>query len=897
MKNHCSSLRGFSLVEMLMALLVASLLLAALAPVMTRKINHETITVNGNMSAAGGTQIIREIEYNSEDCSEIKTDSDGSTYCEGEFVVPGGYNGYINVTVIGAGGGGGTAPTAGYTEYTTAANHTFPVPAMVGNIEATLVSGGAGGGAGGQIKILKEFTTPGNNTFNVPNVLKNNYALVDICGGGGAGGRAAMSSCWPPATYQGTGGGGSGGYYQNKYTYFPGDATVQVYVGAAGTGPAYFWDGIMWSTTRVDFSKGNGANAEDGSGGAGGGTNNPRIQGRIGGKGGHSSGGQGGAYLGDCGLVGGGGGGGGASRLCVSGQSCYLYTGGGGGGGGEAIRIMENGGIRATLSGGGGGGGGGTGLGGNGGGSNELDYGCHAYGGSGGRPGGNGGGTSGCNNANPATSGAGGNSPLTKYQNYCAGGHGEGYNGSFNSRRYGGAWNGTNPRPAKNGIVAITYLDYGPGGSGGGSGHIVPLQKVNVNQKENLNIKIGTGGAGGAAGAVKSNGTIADAAIGQGSNTNVTPLVTKISRNSTAILSTPDNAGHGVYGGSPTGQSLGNSIGPYYACKGLATIGNVGIYTRADLPDGFSATNGKTAGNGTTIGNTTYANNTIGGDGGTLTTPWSNCIPGKGGTKIGEAGGNATGYGGCGGGGGYGLAKGGNGAPGYARISWNKYWDTITNAYKLAETGAGGGGASGNVFTYSFEVKSNQVIKFKIGKGGSGAYIANNALINAAKGGDTVFGDVKAGGGGGGASVSVNPANNEPVNGSGGSISNICHFGTVNYLNNKKCIKGLSGNSANLLSGGKGADFNGYTITLVTKEGDEKTETKKEIKGEGGTGGTVDTGDNANGKNAEGYASGGGGASLRDMGQVNSSSTGNITNNQNRGGNGANGKIILEWWE
>ncbi len=50
-------------------------------------------------------------------------------------------------------------------------------------------------------------------------------------------------------------------------------------------------------------------------------------------------------------------------------------------------------------------------------------------------------------------------------------------------------------------------------------------------------------------------------------------------------------------------------------------------------------------------------------------------------------------------------------------------------------------------------------------------------------------------------------------------------------------------------------------------------------------------------KNAEGYASGGGGAALRDVGQVSSSSTGNIANNPNRGGAGSNGKIILEWYE
>ncbi len=127
-----------------MALLVASLLLTALAPVMTRRMN-ENVVVQGNMSAAGTKQHVLEIEYGSEDCPEIKTDADGSTYCEGEFEVPSGYNGYFNVTAIGAGGGGGAAPTAGYTEYTTAGNHSFPVPVGIKNqIEATIVEGGAG---------------------------------------------------------------------------------------------------------------------------------------------------------------------------------------------------------------------------------------------------------------------------------------------------------------------------------------------------------------------------------------------------------------------------------------------------------------------------------------------------------------------------------------------------------------------------------------------------------------------------------------------------------------------------------------------------------------------------------------------------------------------------------
>ena len=150
--THRSLLRkpAFSLVEMLMALLVASLLLAALAPVMTKKFS-ENVNISGSMGASNTNQKTYEIEFNSDECSEIKIDStDGSEYCEGEFEVPRTFKGgYIKATVISAGGGGGVSPTAGYTEYTTAGStNTFTVPSMTGNIEATLIEGGAGGGAG-----------------------------------------------------------------------------------------------------------------------------------------------------------------------------------------------------------------------------------------------------------------------------------------------------------------------------------------------------------------------------------------------------------------------------------------------------------------------------------------------------------------------------------------------------------------------------------------------------------------------------------------------------------------------------------------------------------------------------------------------------------------------------
>ncbi len=924
MKNCLSSLRqfppAFSLVEMLMALLVASLLLAALAPVMTRRVS-ENVNVTGIGYNKELKQKTLELEFNSEDCSVIKTDSDGSEYCEGTFEVPVKFKGNaIKVTVIGAGGGGGTAPTAGYTEYTNAGStKTFTVPAKTGNIEATLISGGAGGGGGGTKKVLKEFTTVGNNTFTIPEALKNKYALVDICGGGGRGGSIALNSCWSGSNifYQGTGGGGSGGYYQNKYTRFPGDNTVQVYVGAAGGVPAIIWDSVMFSLTRTDFSKGNGASAEDGSGGAGGGTSNPYVQGRIGGKGGHSAGGSGGAYVGNCGLVGGGGGGGGASRLCSGGQSCYLYAGGGGGGGGEPIRIMKSPGvIAAALSGGGGGGGGGTGLGGNGGGSSEMDNGCVAYGGAGGKPGGNNGGQSGCNNANPATSGAGGNSPLSKYPNYCAGGYGEGYNNTYSDRKYRDMWHIAQPYPARNGIVAITYLDYGPGGSGGGAAHIVPVQNVKANSGESLSVKIGTGGSGGTAGIINSNSTITSPTVGQGSNTNITPMVTSISRGSSVILSTPNNANKGLYGGAPTGQILGASIAPYYGVAGFLTNGIPNSFGSVSV-SGFGNTTGKTANNTLTVAANTYPDLSTGGDGGTITTPFTGtCTPGKGGTKTSVNGANASGYG-CGGGGGFAFGKGGNGSGGYARISWNQYWDAANNAYKLAGIGAGGGGASGNIFTFNMDAKPGQMVTFRIGKGGKGAYVSSNNVINAQKGGDTLFGDIKAAGGAGGGNVSLNPSynsaaaisntNNPLINGKGGknASAKMCMAGnSKDYSSDiKRCIKGSEGADGINTTGGKGGDLKAITVEVFTYTLNSDNETvgtgeKKIISGIGGDGGIQ--GDNSNGKDANTdnkYGSGGGGSAIRNLGQVSSSSQTNITSNPTKGGNGSNGKIFLEWWE
>ncbi len=951
-RNVFQKIAAFSLTEMLMALLVASLLLAALAPVMTKKFT-ENVNITGNMVAAGGTKHTYEIEYGSEECSEIKTDTDGSEYCEGEYTVPGGYTGYMNVTVIGAGGGGGAAPAAGFVEFTNAGTtNTFTVPAMTGTIETTLISGGAGGGAGGQYAQDVNYASPGNYTWNVPEIAQNKYALITACGGGGGAGGVGNGGNFTSTSASGNGGGG--GYIFNKAVYINNSADQNIIIGgggggggggptlakgsdggngAGGGGGADYWAdsgghggrggrsgsagggaiglnsffgyggerGDTLQASNTDGAHGKlGTNSAGGQGATSGGLSYwfdarykngnliPHAQG-AGGGGGSSTGYGGGGGGGGCG--GGGGGGGGGATIFGTRDNILAIAAGGGGGGGGAIDdiIYSNGAMvkrkpefyngdyettsGSLVHGSGGGGGGGGGTGGGNGGVGGRSYIAH------GADGGN---------------GAGYTASTIFDTNHCNGGAGY-YNYSHVAEKHTFSYRG---ETGKSGAMRISYLSYGPGGGGGGSGQIVPIQKVQVIPNDTLSVLIGRGAAGGNPGKIESNGTITAATTGKGANNDGAVLSKLIkSSNNTVLLATTNALGvSGTYGGSPTGYTLGWSAPPYYGAHGGITGGSP-LIEDAITVRGFSTTDGLSAGNSTTLGVITYPNNSIGGRGGTTTTPFTGtCTPGAGGTEASPNGKDATGYG-CGGGGGYGLAKGGKGSGGYARIAWNKYWDTANSAYKLAETGAGGGGASGNILTYSISVKSNQAVKFRIGKGGKGAYILNNAVISANKGGDTVFGDIKAGGGGAGGNVSVNTSTGALINGKGGSVSNICQTIGKNFINDKKrCTKGIEGGDAERATGGKGANFAGYKYTVIDKEGNE---VKKEIIGAGAEGGIQDAGDNANGKNAEtenNYGAGGGGAAIRDLGQVNSSSGSNITNNPTTGGRGSNGKIILEWY-
>ena len=919
---------AFSLVEMLMALLVASLLMAALAPVMTRKMN-DGMTVSVEGTVPGEKTKIHEINYGVNECTEIKTDTDGSEYCEGTYIVPSGFNGNLKVTLIGAGGGGGTAPTAGYVEYITVGNNqSFKVPALVNNIETTLVSGGAGGGAGGQTKVDIPYNTPGEFTWNVPSVVKNKYAIITGCGGGGGGGgfitanyisgaagglgggggyfsKAALINNNNYSVIIGGGGGGGASAGSSGYATYTGVGAMHQGLsgtgggGGGGGGDAWTDHGATGglggknggtgghareASTKLGFggergdtslaSNSDGHNGVIGSNSSGGtgassggaalwanflkpdGTVIPHGQGG-GGGGGSVTGYGGGGGGGGCGGPGGGGGGG-ATIFGTRANPVFLAAGGGGGGGGgiddydytsetrypnEDYYNGTSGGARWHGGGGGGGGGGGTG-GGNGGNGGRANIG-HAQ-----------------NGGNAA-----GYSASTVFgANYC--------NGGTAFQTYAKSWlrNAVQGGSGKPGAMRITYLNYGSGGGGGGAGQIVPLQSVVVTPNEVLNVQVGQGRAGGTPGKINSDGSITEPTWGQGANTD-NAHASKLLRGSTVLLATCMDAywhGIGAYGGNPSGVVHGWNSSPWSGSHGGITTG---VPTQ-DASSGrqFVTINGfsNTDGGGSTTGQP-------GGNGGSteLFGSKTHCSPGVGGTSTSIAGKNATGYGGCAGGGGYSFGAGGSGTGGYARISWNKKWNPDTKEYVLQDGSTGGGGASGNILTYSIPVKSGDRVKITIGKGGKGGYIQNNIPVDAQNGGMTTFKNLKAGGGKRDSNAVINTSDNTITNGIGGSVSGTCHNASTPLFDNAAyCTKGAKGADGAAKAGGNGA-VNKY--------------------GTSGAGGIRDTSENSNGKNAAGYGAGGGGAAIRDLDKLENPAQ--SASNTIVGGNGSNGKIILEWRE
>ena len=455
--------------------------------------------------------------------------------------------------------------------------------------------------------------------------------------------------------------------------------------------------------------------------------------------------------------------------------------------------------------------------------------------------------------------------------------------------------------------MRISYLSYGTGGSGGGSGAVFALYPVNVAEKETLKITVGEGGNGGTAGYMdkNTNGTakVVDPIEPKGIFAGSTYIK---DGNNKVLLGYTATSNRGSYPGSSKGTACGPKVPPYTSESGwiMSPLGesyptNTGMSDN-NYPKGFFSENGRPAGGGSSLNcnASSIANETVGGRGGTITTPFTGtCTPGKGGTKPGEAGGNASGYG-CGGGGGYGLSNGGGGSSGYARISWNKYWDAANEAYKYADTGAAGGGASGNTMVYTTtNLHSGERIKIRIGKGGKGAYIDNNQMINARKGGDTVFAydnlskKVTAGGGGGGNNPEMDNSDvDNPIitNGIGGNISNICSAQSDKNFINNLCSNSVTTNCC--IKGLKGGD--GITNAQGAKGGNGADSGKSSSINKGGSGGSTGGSAYGNTPSNTSIGAGGGGAGILDIGTPSVA-----TSSNKKGGDGANGKLILEWWE
>ncbi len=397
---------AFSLVEMLMALLVASLLMAALAPVMTKRMNEAKL----NISGVGAAQY---------DKDALVTVFTGEADEDKEFFLPEGVS-MMKVTLIGGGGAGGNSF---YGKQEITETKTWTVPAGVTKLRVFMLGGGGGGASGGlgtgvetipgggddKTTTYKDFGE-GLTEFTIPSTATKVPALdakcaasgstkwtgvadgrdyipgdvavsVTACGGGGGGGG------WEGGY---GGGGGTGGYVEN--IQLSGTLSkIYIVVGGGGGG------GGSCGTV--------GANGGCAAGGGGGGHNKatPGTGGSCnsiaGGKGGTGSqsntncnGGSGTGTILAYGASGG-------SRYtyCIDGQGTVWSAGGGGGavgggaaagGGGGPTTVLTSSGtdeskIIFQIGGGAGGGGGDNGNGGAGGGGAGGGYGSGGGGGGG----------------------------------------------------------------------------------------------------------------------------------------------------------------------------------------------------------------------------------------------------------------------------------------------------------------------------------------------------------------------------------------------------------------------------------------------------------------------------------------------------------------------------------
>ncbi len=824
--HKCRVFGAFTLAEMLIVLMICSIILIAMAPVMTQR------KISGSKSLFGQKSV--EITYGSKYCNYINSSINA---CTGEFQIPPDAGESIDVTVVAGGGGGGGGTSTGSVEYTSAGTYDFIVPYGVNEIEVTLVGGGAGGGAGNVDSSPKTITwSHDQNSLNtsyvsasyIPNVKKHNkvgsdklvsatgylystdtkyffsdVVMATVSAGGGGGGRG----------YEGAGGGG--GAAKREVISILKDKTYTIRVGAGGKGHSCC--GLLGENAYKHCP-----NCENqinrGSAGCGGGATYIKDpNGNI--------------------VIGAGGGGGGAWGVLIcdgmNGEDAG-YTNPGAKGGkanGGGFCTYKNKSIFVT--------GGGVGASPNGqDGKNGI---CSTtkndYEVSGAQGGG-------------SLFGSGGqfvgnvyNSPLRHGQGYGAGGCGGGYSCPATGWDCPGKYFTGNGAP---GFAAISFHEVKNGGGGGGSGSIVPLQRYKVTPGEKLTVVVGEGGKGGESALLSSSFLYTYPKDGMQGK----PSLLKRGNKIIVMTGNQNNCNYGACHGLYSGVR-GNSG---YVFKGGSTENNFDTTSLGYSQDRFYTGNSQYAG-GYVSAPSSYTQTMRGGDGGkTIIDGNQFCKQGSGANVSSSSHIDATGFGGCGGGGGYGNVRGGNGAPGYVKITWNP-----------DKKGRGGGGASGNTLKKKIYFTSNiDKVKVQIGNGGLGGILqwGENPEIQASKGGDTIFGsapgefNLRVGGGEGGKNAGYE--NGVIYNGEGGTAPSLCAFEGVTGLS---CLNGDSGSDATDIMSGAGAST---------------------TYGSGGF--PVQMG---NGNQSISYGAGGSGGGVLHNATQNEPSA--------RGGSGGSGKIIIEW--
>ncbi len=897
LSKHLHKYGGFSLVEMLMALLVASLLLAALAPVMTKRMGNENINVSGvGRNTSENFAVFDDVSKNGTD--------------DNSFTIP---NNAINVRIsmIGGGGAGGSA-TFG-SKIITASENNWKVPDGVKKIRVYMVGGGGGGASGGivlanQLGNLKEgyyeykdsdpantepkntggefknqkisdlITTKTESRFHPTidskckssgyekwesNITSLNVSVTG-CGAGGAGGG------------RDGGGGGSGGYKtqagialsDNYIIRISGTATAG---GCKNARPAGFSSGaggggggadyinnqyICTGITRVAAAGGTyGGNGgigcetycgncaatvgNNGSGTLGAYGGGHASAGADGGRGGYyGGGGGGGSYTHDCG---GGGGGGPAILMNNSNSVLFMASGGAGGGGGGAGSGHGAGGGGGSEAGGGGGGGGywscspGGGAGVGGGASGQACGSCTGSTCHAAKSHGGGGGG--------AKNGISGTSYIVTDDVDSNGAGGKLSTNIFGNNYCNGGDTGADGKPgamriswnATSNALKCKYNTLSNGGSGGGGGEVW-IGEIDVTPGSYLNFHIGSGGS--VQRNYSSNGN-------NGGNTYIT-------NNAGAVLKS-------VAGGEGGKYSTSDNLSSFYGLgKGLNSAGFndwTGKYpTTVGSTGGLNGSSGKTIAQGSSggKGGGIYFMDAVLMDGGNAGNRESN-------------GGDSINYG-AGGGGGGGVATaghfpgyGGKGGNGYIYIEWGN--------------SNGGGGSSGEIVEEKkiISATAGTKIEITIGEGGKGSEIEHDA--------STKYKPGNKGGNGKDTVVKIKGKSYSAKGGVGGDGGGL-----------NKGEHGMGGALKNLLApsvsfkGEDGIDnYGGIGATAIYKYAANG-------EGMGGCGGNMISGkcfspsDTPYGKDGAKSGSGGGGGSVRDSVPY-------------KGGNGGDGLVLIEWEE